>query len=657
MTRRGQATRPQAFLPLGLLSLALSGGCTSGEKGSPQLDHRTTRVYQAAESSWEHWSATGDFDQLTQRFSLSLEAERAPATQLSLVASQAPGQAILGESLAAAARTLGLEASYKRQTLSLSGASDPALASAELGLLLLPTGEADGALLGSATSRHEHRDWTIALYGAELHRSGPHLALAGHRKQERPQVPPDSLLPDDATTARIEEDQQVSVEGIDGLGQLEVSAGAEARLAPLPQLCAQVARHSSTAIELHGPSDEHLFISSTGPIPVLAALRALELAAPYLGLEAARGEDLLLLLPAEAGEQALPELIGVWLFPRGSELLGASFTPDQFLRMLQMQQSFGLPGLQDFELQEETGTVIGLMLEASAEPVEEIDEEERLREERRARIAERTERMRAERSGASAETDLPTSRQQAGVELDGDQVKAPRSALEPLLQPQELFDRFRLQASPAPAWTAGYELSFSSRRTSPLQLLGLQAGDVLLALNGEPTCEREHVSALLRALLRDPRVELTILRGAEERRLSITIHGEALALPEGWTLARLVPASAADLGIEAQDDRYALPKTALQYLFASDDNLPVRATPHKGSDGEIDGLRLSAIRRDSSLHLLGIKNGDIVHSCNGQALHQSLTPFPEAMRAGGTITLKLTRRNARRTLIYEVGER
>ena len=46
-----------------------------------------------------------------------------------------------------------------------------------------------------------------------------------------------------------------------------------------------------------------------------------------------------------------------------------------------------------------------------------------------------------------------------------------------------------------------------------------------------------------------------------------------------------------------------------------------RALLHRGPDGEFDGYRLSAIRRNTLADQLGIKNGDVVHSVNGQSLN------------------------------------
>ena len=82
----------------------------------------------------------------------------------------------------------------------------------------------------------------------------------------------------------------------------------------------------------------------------------------------------------------------------------------------------------------------------------------------------------------------------------------------------------------------------------------------------------------------------------------------------------------------------------------------IRVVPHKDSNGEIDGYRLSGIRRRSFFYKLGVKNGDIVHSVNGQ----SLTSMSSAMDAYNSLSneqsfsFEITRRNQRQTFEYEI---
>lgn len=81
-----------------------------------------------------------------------------------------------------------------------------------------------------------------------------------------------------------------------------------------------------------------------------------------------------------------------------------------------------------------------------------------------------------------------------------------------------------------------------------------------------------------------------------------------------------------------------------------------RAIPHRGSDGSIDGYRLSGIRRGTAGEKLGIRNGDIVHKVNGY----DLTSMSEAMKAfqelqkEDSFNFELTRRGKKQTMEYDV---
>jgi len=82
----------------------------------------------------------------------------------------------------------------------------------------------------------------------------------------------------------------------------------------------------------------------------------------------------------------------------------------------------------------------------------------------------------------------------------------------------------------------------------------------------------------------------------------------------------------------------------------------VRATPHKGPDGEIDGFRLSAIRRGSLLQKLGIKNGDVIHGVNGTPLTNATGAMGafQSMSSERQFSFEVTRRNQKQTFEYSV---
>ena len=81
-----------------------------------------------------------------------------------------------------------------------------------------------------------------------------------------------------------------------------------------------------------------------------------------------------------------------------------------------------------------------------------------------------------------------------------------------------------------------------------------------------------------------------------------------------------------------------------------------RALLHRGPDGQFDGYRLSAIRRNTLADKLGIKNGDVIHSVNGK----SLNSMSAAMEAYQTLTsenqfsFEVTRRGEKLSLDYDV---
>jgi len=81
-----------------------------------------------------------------------------------------------------------------------------------------------------------------------------------------------------------------------------------------------------------------------------------------------------------------------------------------------------------------------------------------------------------------------------------------------------------------------------------------------------------------------------------------------------------------------------------------------RAIPHRGTDGNIDGYRLSGIRRGTVGEKLGIQNGDIVHKVNGY----DLSSMSEAMKAFSELqnephfSFEVTRRGQRQTMEYNV---
>lgn len=81
-----------------------------------------------------------------------------------------------------------------------------------------------------------------------------------------------------------------------------------------------------------------------------------------------------------------------------------------------------------------------------------------------------------------------------------------------------------------------------------------------------------------------------------------------------------------------------------------------RALLHRGPDGNFDGYRLSAIRRGTIADQLGIKNGDVVHSVNGQPLDsvQGAMNAYQNMMNDSNFSFEVTRRGQKVTLDYQI---
>ncbi len=106
------------------------------------------------------------------------------------------------------------------------------------------------------------------------------------------------------------------------------------------------------------------------------------------------------------------------------------------------------------------------------------------------------------------------------------------------------------------------------------------------------------------------------------------------------------------------ESRWAVDRWLLDEALQDTEKLAsqVRAVPHRNDAGDIDGYRLSGIRRDSLFGRLGIENGDIVHAVNGI----SLTTADGALKAHQSLQgadgfdVDITRRNQKQTFNYEI---
>lgn len=120
------------------------------------------------------------------------------------------------------------------------------------------------------------------------------------------------------------------------------------------------------------------------------------------------------------------------------------------------------------------------------------------------------------------------------------------------------------------------------------------------------------------------------------------------------------PAAGDDEGgiSKLSDTKFQVDSSVLENALGNVEALAtqMRVVPHKGSDGQIDGYRVSSIRKNSLFDKLGIKNGDIVHGVNGQPLTSAegaLATY-QALKNERSFSFEITRKSQRQTLEYEV---
>jgi len=150
------------------------------------------------------------------------------------------------------------------------------------------------------------------------------------------------------------------------------------------------------------------------------------------------------------------------------------------------------------------------------------------------------------------------------------------------------------------------------------------------------------------------------------RKVLIRKDGELQAIPMDATKIVAKPRNNSSGGDDADtdgiekngEDEYTVPQSVVDNALEDLDKLAtqVRVRPHRDADGNVDGYRLSAIRRGNLLDKLGIKNGDIVHEVNGYPLNSSsgaMTAF-QSLQSESAFQFDISRRNKRRTIKYDV---
>lgn len=230
---------------------------------------------------------------------------------------------------------------------------------------------------------------------------------------------------------------------------------------------------------------------------------------------------------------------------------------------------------------------------------------------------------------------------------------------------------------------------FAIRPTSVWAKLGLQNGDLVIAINGHalsnPTQALEAYSEVKdadRFTVELERTGVTQIRAYFVKKLpagtdaakacpelAAATGGEPDALatkPQPSPLATSPSVRPADplpevvtKGIKCQGSKCTITRAALDAVLAdpSMTSRSVRLVPML-LNGQVAGFKVFAIRPASLFALLGLQNGDLMRRISGFDLNspeRALEAYTK-VRSAKTIPLELTRRGAPMTLTYVIGQ-
>lgn len=114
-----------------------------------------------------------------------------------------------------------------------------------------------------------------------------------------------------------------------------------------------------------------------------------------------------------------------------------------------------------------------------------------------------------------------------------------------------------------------------------------------------------------------------------------------------------------DDGVEkVSEDHFTIERSVIEKLAEDPSQLAKlgRAVPHKDASGQVDGYRLSGIRRNSLGRKLGLRSGDVVHSINGHEMTSmgSAMSAYEALQTANNLDVDITRRGSKKSIKVDV---
>lgn len=109
---------------------------------------------------------------------------------------------------------------------------------------------------------------------------------------------------------------------------------------------------------------------------------------------------------------------------------------------------------------------------------------------------------------------------------------------------------------------------------------------------------------------------------------------------------------------QSGDNKYVVDRAVVDRALSDPEALAkqIRVAPHKDANGDVDGYRVSGIRRNSLFSKLGLKNSDVIHSVNGRPLTSTSSAIDAytTLQNDSNFTFEISRRNNKQTMEYEV---
>ena len=82
----------------------------------------------------------------------------------------------------------------------------------------------------------------------------------------------------------------------------------------------------------------------------------------------------------------------------------------------------------------------------------------------------------------------------------------------------------------------------------------------------------------------------------------------------------------------------------------------VKITPKMGEDGQQEGLAMSNIKPNSIFRRMGLRNGDVLKSVDGQSIQSvdDALKLYDQLKSADKVSVQIMRRGAERTIEYNI---